>query len=103
MPRRRAWGPSGADLLKIHYTGDAAGFRQILSTLFVPVVILGGPARGDLRGVLADVQGALEAGARGVAIGRNIWAHPTPARVIAAMSVIIHGNGTVNEAMRELG
>jgi DhnA family fructose-bisphosphate aldolase class Ia len=93
----------GADLLKIHYTGDSAGFRQILSTLFVPVVILGGPARGDLRGVLTDVQGAIEAGARGVAIGRNIWAHPTPARVIAAMSAIIHGNGTVDEAMRELG
>lgn len=93
----------GADLLKIHYTGAAAGFKQILSTLFVPVVILGGPARGDLRGVLTDVQGAMEAGARGVAIGRNIWAHPTPARMIAALGVIIHGNGTVDDALREVG
>jgi fructose-bisphosphate aldolase/2-amino-3,7-dideoxy-D-threo-hept-6-ulosonate synthase len=92
----------GADLLKIHYTGDPESFRQILAPLFVPTVILGGPARGSIRDVLADVHGAMQAGARGVAIGRNIWAHPTPARVIAAMATIIHGDGTVDQAMREL-
>ena len=92
----------GADLLKLHYTGDVESFRGILAALFVPAVILGGPARDSIRDVLADVQGAIAAGARGVAIGRNIWAHPTPARVIAAMATIIHANATVDQAMREL-
>jgi DhnA family fructose-bisphosphate aldolase class Ia len=44
----------------------------------------------------------MEAGAVGIAIGRNIWGHPTPSKVIAAMATIIHGNGTVQQAMREL-
>lgn len=92
----------GADLLKIHYTGDPEGFRTILGTLFVPVIILGGPARGNIREVLTDVHGAMQAGARGIAIGRNIWMHPMPAKVIAALGVIIHGNGSVEQAMREL-
>jgi DhnA family fructose-bisphosphate aldolase class Ia len=92
----------GADLLKIHYTGDVAGYRQLLATLFVPVIVLGGPQRANIREVLTDVHGAIQAGARGIAIGRNIWAHPTPARVIAAMATIIHGNGSVDEAMRQL-
>ena len=92
----------GADLLKIQYTGDVASFRRVLAPLFVPAIVLGGPSRPSIRDVLADVHGAMEAGAVGIAIGRNIWAHPTPGKVIAAMAVVIHGNGTVEEAMREL-
>jgi len=93
----------GADLLKIQYTGDPASFRRVLAPLFVPAIILGGPNRGGIEGVLTDVHGAMAAGAVGIAIGRNIWEHPTPARVIAAMAAIIHGNASVDEAARELG
>ncbi|MCC6314149.1 MAG: hypothetical protein IT337_09035 [Thermomicrobiales bacterium] len=92
----------GADLLKIQYTGDEASFRQVLAPLFRPTIVLGGPSRGNIRGVLEDVHGAMQAGAVGIAIGRNIWADPQPGKVIAAMGAIIHGNATVDEAMREL-
>ncbi len=92
----------GADLLKIQYTGDVETFRRVLAPLFRPAIVLGGPNRGDIRAVLTDVHGALACGAVGIAIGRNIWAHEHPAKVIAAMAVLIHGNGTVDEAMREL-
>jgi DhnA family fructose-bisphosphate aldolase class Ia len=93
----------GADLLKIQYTGDVASFRKVLAPLFVPAVVLGGPSQESIHDVLANVHGAMEAGAVGIAIGRNIWAHPTPAKVIAAMATIVHGNGTLQQAMRELG
>ena len=93
----------GADLLKIQYTGDEASFREVLAPLFLPTIVLGGPQRGSIREVLADVHGAMRCGAVGIAIGRNIWAHPTPAKVVAAMGAIIHGGASVDEAMRELG
>ncbi len=92
----------GADLLKIQYSGDVESFRRVLAPLFRPVIVLGGPNRGDIRAVLTDVHGAMSCGAVGIAIGRNIWAHETPAKVIAAMAILIHGGGTVDEAMREL-
>lgn len=92
----------GADVIKMHYTGSLETFRQAIRPLSVPVVILGGPARGDTRSVLEEVAGAMAAGARGVAIGRNIWAHEHPGRMVAALGAIIHGGATVDEAMREL-
>ncbi len=92
----------GADLLKIHYTGSVDSFREVLAPLYVPTVVLGGPARGSIRGVIEDVHGAIEAGAVGIAIGRNIWTHETPGKVVAAMAAIIHGGATVDQAMNEL-
>jgi DhnA family fructose-bisphosphate aldolase class Ia len=92
----------GADVVKLQYSGDTESFQTIMDAIFKPVIVLGGPNRGDIRGVLTDVHGAISCGAVGIAIGRNIWAHETPAKVIAAMNVIIHGGGTVDEAMREL-
>jgi len=93
----------GADVVKMQYTGDVESFKGTIGPIFKPVIVLGGPNRGDIRGVLSDVHGAIACGAVGIAIGRNIWAHKTPAKVIAAMNVIIHGGGTVDEAMREIG
>lgn len=90
----------GADALKTHFTGD--DFADVLVGLSVPVVVLGGPARADDRGVLADVEAAMRAGASGVAIGRNLWDHAAPARMIAAVGLLVHGGGTVEEALREL-
>lgn len=92
----------GADVVKMQYTGDPETFRAAVDSIFRPVIVLGGPNRGDIRGVLSDVHGAISCGAVGIAIGRNIWAHETPAKVIAAMAVIIHGGGSVDDAMKEL-
>jgi len=90
----------GADVLKTHFTGE--DFADVLVGLAVPLVVLGGPARDDDRGVLADVEAAMRAGASGVAIGRNLWDHPTPARMVAAVGLLVHGGGSVDEALREL-
>jgi DhnA family fructose-bisphosphate aldolase class Ia len=92
----------GADIVKMQYTGDTATFRTALTGIFRPVIVLGGPNRGNIRAVLEDVHGSISEGAVGIAIGRNIWAHPTPAKVVVAMGVIIHGGGSVDDAMKEL-
>ena len=92
----------GADVLKIHYTGDLASFKQAIKPLALPVVVLGGPSRPDPRSTLADVVGAMESGAVGVAIGRNIWGYERPARMVAALASIIHGGASADQAAREL-
>ncbi|MDQ3692259.1 MAG: hypothetical protein M3464_01345 [Chloroflexota bacterium] len=102
-PAARMAAEMGADLLKIQYTGDAASFRQVMAPLFRPAIVLGGPNRGNIREVFTDVRTAIDEGAVGIAIGRNIWAHEHPAKVVAAMGAIIHGGATVDEAMNELG
>ena len=92
----------GADLLKIQYSGSVESFREVLAPLYVPAIVLGGAPRDNVRDVLQDVHGAMTAGAVGIAIGRNIWAHPAPAKMIAAMASIIHGGADVDAAMKHL-
>ena len=92
----------GADVVKMQYSGDPDSFAEIMETLYRPVVILGGPNRGNLRGVLEDIKHAMDAGARGTTIGRNIWESDAPERVIAALSAIVHEDATVDQAARNL-
>jgi len=89
----------GADIIKTPYV---PGFEAVISTSYVPVVILGGAKRGKERDMLADIKAAIDCGASGVAIGRNIWQAENPAAMTAAVAAIIHSNASVDEAMNVL-
>ncbi len=86
----------GADIIKTPYTPN---FNDVVSKCYVPVVILGGSKRGKERDMLADIKSAIDAGASGVAIGRNIWQADDPRAMTAAIAAIIHHNASVEEAM----
>lgn len=92
----------GADMIKMHYTGDRESFQDICERLYAPAVVLGGQHRNDDLGVLQDVHNALAGGAVGVAIGRNIWMNERPERMVAALAHVIHGDASPEEAAREL-
>ena len=93
---------SGADFVKVHYVGPVASYRQVTDACYVPVLVLGGPAKDDPRDALQMAADALEAGAHGVVFGRNIVTHPRPDRMAAALGEIIHGGATVDAAVRSL-
>ncbi len=70
-----------------------------MSSCYTPVVILGGAKRGKERDMLADIKQAIESGALGVAIGRNIFQSENPQAMTAAVASIVHGNASLEEAM----
>ena len=86
----------GADLVKTPY---AAGFEQVTGPCYVPVVILGGAKRGHERDMLVDIKAAVDAGANGVAIGRNIFQADDPAAMTAAVAAVLHEGASVDEAL----
>ncbi|BCX05856.1 MAG: fructose-bisphosphate aldolase [Candidatus Roseilinea sp.] len=92
----------GADFIKTFYTGSPDSFRIVLENATVPVVVLGGERATDPHDVLAQIHDAMQAGASGVAVGRNIWGHESPAKMTAAIAAIVHGSASVDEAMRLL-
>jgi DhnA family fructose-bisphosphate aldolase class Ia len=47
-------------------------------------------------------KGVMEAGALGVAFGRNVWGHQDPVSIIKALKLIIHENKSVKEALEIL-
>src|SRR3990172_6266726 len=68
----------GADIVKTNYTGDIDSFKEVIEGCPVPVVIAGGPKMNTPIDVLEMVHDAIQAGAAGTSIGRNIFQHENP-------------------------
>jgi fructose-bisphosphate aldolase/2-amino-3,7-dideoxy-D-threo-hept-6-ulosonate synthase len=92
----------GADIIKTNYTGDLESFREVVAGCPVPVVVAGGPKMETDKEVLEMVVGAMKAGARGVSIGRNVFQHQNPEKMVRALARIVHEGKSVEEAMEEL-
>lgn len=92
----------GADIIKTNYTGDMESFHELTESVYAPVVILGGAKKVPERELLQEIHDALEAGAAGIAMGRNIWGHENPARYAAAIAKLIHEGCSVDAALNEL-
>ncbi len=92
----------GADIIKTEYTGDQQSFKNLTESVYAPVVILGGSKKVSEEKLMQDIKDALEAGASGIAMGRNIWGHETPARYAAAIAKLIHEDCSVQAALKEL-
>ncbi len=89
----------GADLVKVSYTGSKESFRKVVEGCHVPVVIAGGPRMDSDIAVLNMVNDAIEVGAAGISIGRNVFQHRRPALMVAALSAIVHDRMPVEEAV----
>lgn len=92
----------GADIVKTNYTGDIDSFKEVVKGCPVPVVIAGGPKAKTTEQVLQMVYDAIQAGAAGTSIGRNIFQHDDPTKMTRAIAKIVHENATVEEALKEL-
>ncbi|MEE9417820.1 MAG: hypothetical protein V3V01_21255 [Acidimicrobiales bacterium] len=85
----------GADFIKAPYCED---YETVTSSTFKPVVILGG-SKGDERLMLANIRDAIDAGAKGVAIGRNVFQCENPTAMTKAIVAIVHDDSTVDDAL----
>jgi DhnA family fructose-bisphosphate aldolase class Ia len=91
---------AGADCVKTFYTGDKESFKAVIDNCPVPVLILGGPKIDSDRGILNMVRDAVDVGAAGVTMGRNIWEHMHIAGMTAALAAIIHDDASAQSAYR---
>jgi DhnA family fructose-bisphosphate aldolase class Ia len=86
----RAAAEIGADIVKTSYTGDPDSFGEVVEGCPVPIVILGGDKKDDWKTSFTDVFDAMQAGAKGIAMGRNIWQQKNVCTIIEAMTGIVH-------------
>jgi DhnA family fructose-bisphosphate aldolase class Ia len=89
----------GADIIKTTYTGDVDSFARIVEQVYVPIVVLGGTKSDHPRDLLELVHGAMQAGAVGVACGRNIVQYEDPTKITQAVAAIIHEDASVDTAL----
>jgi len=84
----------GAHIVKTYFCED---FEKITSTCPVPVVIAGGKKLEEMA-ACEMAYNAVQAGAVGVDMGRNIFQSDSPVGMIKAITAIVHGNAKPKEA-----
>jgi putative autoinducer-2 (AI-2) aldolase len=84
----------GAHIVKTYYCED---FEKVVDTCPVPIVIAGGKKQEE-RDALQMAYNAIQAGAIGVDMGRNIFQSSNPVAMIKAVRAVVHENATAKEA-----
>jgi 3-hydroxy-5-phosphonooxypentane-2,4-dione thiolase len=85
----------GAHYVKTYYVEE--GFETVTSCCPVPIVIAGGKKLPEMD-ALTMAYNAIQRGANGVDMGRNIFQSDAPAAMIQAVRAIVHGGETPAKA-----
>lgn len=85
----------GAHFIKTYYCED---FEKVVNSCPVPVVIAGGPKLNTEMDALELAYNAVQRGAIGVDMGRNIWQSEHAVAMIQAIREIVHKNASPKEA-----
>jgi fructose-bisphosphate aldolase/2-amino-3,7-dideoxy-D-threo-hept-6-ulosonate synthase len=93
----------GADIIKTNYTGDVETFKAVVESCPVPVIIAGGPKCKTEQEILQTAYESIKAGGSGLSIGRNVFQHENPTRIVKALSAIVHKGVSVEQALKILG
>ncbi len=88
----------GVDVIKTNYTGEPDTFKEVIKGCQIPVVIAGGPKMGTEHELFEMIYDAIQVGAGGVSIGRNIFQAENPTLLVKKISKIVHEDYTVDEA-----
>ena len=90
----------GAQYVKTYYVEE--GFETITASCPVPIVMAGGKKLPELE-ALTMAYNAVQQGAAGVDMGRNIFQSDAPRAMLAAVSAVVHENMTPKEAFELFG
>ncbi len=82
----RVCAENGASIVKTYYT---EGFEKVVASCPVPVVIAGGKKLPELE-ALELCHNAIQCGASGVDMGRNIFQSEAPVAMITAVNAVVH-------------
>ena len=93
----------GCDAAKTTWTGDKNSFSEVAKAAPIPVLVAGGPATGDSHAILTMVREALDAGASGICMGRQVFAHPNVEGIARALVMLVHQDSTVENAITQCG
>ena len=77
----------GAHISKTYYCED---FEKVTTSCPAPIVIAGGPKLETEMDVFELTYNAIQRGAVGVDMGRNIWQNDHPVAIIRAIRAIVH-------------
>lgn len=91
----------GADFIKSEFVGGEA-FQEVVANCYAPILVLGGGKAKSEADIFANIRDAIDNGAKGVIMGRNIVRHQNIAQICSAIAAIIHDDASVEDALKML-
>lgn len=88
----------GADFIKAECVGGER-FREVVESCYAPILVLGGGKAKSEEEIFAGIRNALDTGAKGIIMGRNIYRHENIAKICAAIAAIVHDDASVQDAL----
>ena len=89
----------GADVVKVCYPGDMESFARVTEACSIPVIIAGGEKMNSTRDLLQMVHDSLRAGGGGISLGRNVFQHADPQKLVQALRGLVHEDWGVEQAL----
>ena len=90
----------GADLVKTYYTGSKETYQEVIDSSPLPVLLSGGDKTNNPLDFLGVLKTCIDCGAKGVAVGRNVWQADNPAKILRAVENVVHEGMTPEEALQ---
>jgi fructose-bisphosphate aldolase, class I len=79
----------GADVIKTNWPGTAEAWTEISAGVTLPVIVAGG-SQAEETTFLAMLTEAMERGAAGASVGRNIFQSPDPLGMTRRIAEVVH-------------
>lgn len=93
----RVCAENGASFVKTYYTEE--GFEKVVAQCPVPIVIAGGKKLPEEQ-ALELAYKAIQAGAAGVDMGRNVFQSEKPLAMMKAIAAVVHNGLTAKDAFQ---
>lgn len=87
----RLGGELGADLVSTPFSGHERSYADAVASCPCPVLVAGGPYQPNLEAFLKTTAQALDCGAAGASVGRNIFQREDAGLALDALAKLVHG------------
>ena len=89
----------GADIAKVKWPGSADAMEHAVRSAGDAKVVMSGGSKTSDRDFLETVEGAMNAGAKGLAVGRNVFQRENPEAILDGLEAVIFDEATADEAL----
>lgn len=89
----------GADIAKVKYPRSGEAMADAVDAAGDVNVVLSGGFKTDDSEFLSLVETAMNAGASGLAVGRNVWQRDDPEQILDALEAIVFEGATADEVL----
>ncbi|MFD1512126.1 class I fructose-bisphosphate aldolase [Halomarina rubra] len=89
----------GADVAKVKYPGSKEGMEHAVRMAGPTKVVMSGGSKTTDREFLQSVKAVMDAGGKGLAVGRNVWQREDPTALLDALEAVIFEGASVDAAL----